>query len=535
MNRKILVLSAVTGLLAPALLAGCGSSDGGSGGGGDIVVGTTDQVAATKEDPAPLDPAFTYDTSTWNIIRQTIQTLMYVPRGGGQPIGEAANCSFTDKENESYRCKLRAGLKFSNGDPVTAEDVKFSIERVVNIAAPAGASGLLTNIDKIETSGDLGVTFHLKTPDATFPYKLSTPIAGIVNPKSYDPKKLRSGFEVDGSGPYIFKASVTNDKVTKVTFTKNPGYKGALKLQNNKVEMRSFPTAEAMGSALDTGDIDVMLRTMTPQQIKSMTEHPKKGIELTEMPGLEIRYLGFDTSDPSVKNRAVRQAMAYLIDRSQIINTVYGSTADPLYSLIPAGITSHTNSFFNKYGEPNKEKAAQLLKDADITTPIKLTLNYTTDHYGAATAKEFDVLKSQLNASGLFDVTTKGTEWTTYRPAETKGKYAVYGLGWFPDFPDADNYIAPFLDEGNFLNTPYVNVKTRTQLIPDSRKKADRSTATATFGEIQNIVAEDVPVLPLWQGKQYVAARDDVSGVEWAVNSSAEVHLWELGRGSGTS
>jgi peptide/nickel transport system substrate-binding protein len=308
-----------------------------------------------------------------------------------------------------------------------------------------------------------------------------------------------------------------------------------LKLQNDKVEMRTFTTAEAMGSALDTGGIDVMLRTMTPQQIKSMTEHPKKGIELTEMPGLEIRYLGFDTSDPTVKNKAVRQAMAYLVDRSQIINTVYGSTADPLYSLIPAGITSHSNSFFNKYGEPNKEKAAQLLKDADITTPIKLTLNYTTDHYGAATAKEFDVLKKQLNDSGLFDVTTKGTEWTTYRPAETKGKYAVYGLGWFPDFPDADNYIAPFLDEGNFLNTPYVSVRTRTKLIPDSRKKADRSTASGTFGEIQNIVAEDVPVLPLWQGKQYVAARDDVSGVEWAVNSSAEVHLWELGRGSGTS
>ena len=107
MNRKALVLSAVAGLLAPTLAA-CGGVSGGSGSSDPIVVGTTDQVEASKEAPAPLDPAYTYDTSTWNILRQTIQTLMTVPRGGGTPVPEAAKqCSFTDKQDESYRCTLR--------------------------------------------------------------------------------------------------------------------------------------------------------------------------------------------------------------------------------------------------------------------------------------------------------------------------------------------------------------------------------------------------------------------------------------------
>ncbi|MGI5400085.1 ABC transporter substrate-binding protein [Streptomyces sp. CA-135486] len=530
MNRKTLVLPAVVGLLAPVLVA-CGAADGGPGDGASIVVGTTDQFVATEDSPAPLDPAYAYDTGAWNVLRQTLQTLMHAPLGGGDPVPDAAqSCSFTDKVSESYRCKLRDGLKFADGTPVTAEDVKFSIQRVLDINADNGTAALLSNVDTIDTNGD-EVVFHLATPDATFPYKLSTPAAGIVSKKNYDGNKLREGFEVDGSGPYTMKTELKGDQITRVVFSKNPHYKGDLKLRNDKVELRSFADADSMGKALESGDIDIMTRAMSPEQIKSMSESPKEGIELTEMPGLEIRYLGFNTNDPSVKNKAVRQAMAAVVDRGHIAGQVYGSTAEPLYSLIPTSIAAHTNSFYNKYGEPSRKKAAEILRDADITTPVKLKLHYTTDHYGAGTAKEFEALKEQLNSTKLFDVSIEGTEWSKFRPAQKRGDYAVYGLGWFPDFPDPDNYIAPFLDKGNFLNTPYVSTVAR-NLIPQSRRVADRTAASDAFTQIQQIVATDVPILPLWQGKQYVAARTGVTGVERLLNSSSDLQLWELGRGS---
>lgn len=531
MNRKTLVLPAMIGLLAPVLVA-CGSTDGGSGGGDAIVVGTTDQFVAGEDAPAPLDPAYAYDTGAWNVLRQTLQTLMHTPRGGGEPVPDAAeSCIFTDTVSESYRCKLRSGLKFADGSPVTAEDVKFSVQRVLDIDADNGTAALLANIDTIETKGDDEIVFHLATPDATFPYKLSTPAAGIVSKEKYEAKKLRDGFQVDGSGPYTMKTETDGDRISQVVFTKNPNYKGDLKLKNDKVVLRSFTDAAAMGKALDSGDIDMMTRTMSPEQIKDLLEKPKEGIELTEMPGLEIRYLGFDTDSPSVKDKAVRQAVASLVDRGQIAQEVYGATAEPLYSLIPKSISAHTNSFFNKYGEPSRKKAAALLSGAGIDAPVKLTLHYTTDHYGEGTAKEFEALRDQLNASQLFDVTIEGTEWSKFRPAQKRGDYAVYGLGWFPDFSDPDNYTAPFLDEGNFLNSPYANDKVR-QLIPQSRREIDRTAASPAFTRIQDIVANDVPVLPLWQGKQYVAARDDVSGVEWALNSSSDLQLWELSRGT---
>ncbi|MFD5858782.1 ABC transporter substrate-binding protein [Streptomyces chartreusis] len=527
MNRKPVAFLAVAGLLIPALTSCDGPliTDG-------IVVGTTDAFTASKDAPAPLDPAFAYDVGTWNILRQTVQTLLIQPRGGGDLVPEAAqSCGFTDLLNERYACTLRKDLKFANGDPVTAGDVKYSIDRARALKADSGVFALLSTIDTVETQGDDEVIFHLKAADATFPFKLSTPVAGIVDSDIYANDKLRDGFEVDGSGPYTLKAEVEDDKLVSAVFTKNPTYQGSLKVNNDKVVLRSFQDSDAMGAALDKGDIDLMTRTMSPEQIQKLSADSDDKVDVLEMSGLEIRYLAFNTNAPTVKSKAVRQAMAQVIDRGELVSKVYRSQAEPLYSLVPPGIAGHSNSFFNKYGDPDTGKAKSMMERAGVTTPVKLTLHYTTDHYGSATKEEFELLKKQLNDSGLFDVDIKGTPWATFRPAEQKGAYDVYGMGWFPDFPDADNYLAPFLDKDNFLGSPYTNTAIRSILIPDSRRVADRILASPMLTHIQDIVADDVPVLPLWQGNQYVAVSDTVTGTAYVLNSSSTLQLGELGRG----
>ncbi|MGA4984888.1 ABC transporter substrate-binding protein [Streptomyces sp. GESEQ-13] len=532
MNRKTLVLAAAMGLLAP-VLAACGDTESGSGDGDAIVVGTTDRFTASEEEGlAPLDPAWAYDVGTWNILRQTVQTLMVQPRGDGEPVPDAAeSCGFTDAGNERYSCTLRDGLQFADGDPITAADVKYSIDRALSLEGDSGVFALLSTVDTVETQGDREVIFHLKAADATFPYKLSTPVAGIVNKDDYAQDKLREGFEVDGSGPYTMESEVKGGALVRATFTKNPSYKGALQVNNDKVELVAYDNADLMGEALESGDIDVMTRSMSPEQIQKLANATDGDIELVESPGLEIRYLAFNTKAEPVKDKAVRQAMAQLINRDELVAKVYGSQAEPLFSLVPAGVTGHSNAFFNKYGDANVVKARELLEDAGVDTPVKLTLHYTTDHYGPATKTEFEQLSKQLNDSGLFRTDIEGTSWDKFRKAGQDGKYDVYGMGWFPDFPDADNFLSPFLAEDNFLNSPYVNKAVRKDLIPQSRRQADRLNASKSFTEIQDIVADDVPVLPLWQGKQYLAARDDITGTAYALNSSSTLQLWELGRG----
>ncbi|CAM5256077.1 Peptide/nickel transport system substrate-binding protein OS=Streptomyces violarus OX=67380 GN=FHS41_006358 PE=3 SV=1 [Streptomyces violarus] len=102
-------------------------------------------------------------------------------------------------------------------------------------------------------------------------------------------------------------------------------------------------------------------------------------------------------------------------------------------------------------------------------------------------------------------------------------------MGWFPDFPDADSFIAPFLDKGNTLNSPYQNSDIINKLIPESRGEADRLSAVDVLTDIQDITAEDVPLIPLWQGKQYVATRDYVTGAAYLLNASSTLQLWGSG------
>ncbi|MFF4602273.1 ABC transporter substrate-binding protein [Streptomyces sp. NPDC001339] len=532
MNRKTLVLPALAGLLAP-VLAACGGGDGAGEGGDPIVVGVATHIEATKEAPAPLDPAQAYDVDAWNVLRPSLQTLMRLPRSGTAPEPDAAeSCGFRDNRHEQFRCTLRSGLKFSNGHALTAEDVKFSIERIQAIHHANGPVALLDGIDKVETPDDETVVFHLKTPDATFPQKLTTPATAIVDAEVYPKSRLHNGFDVTGSGPYTVRAEHSGNRVTKAVFTKNPEYQGGLTARHDKIEMRFFDDSATAERELRKGGIDLLSRGLSPSQAKSLQNAGDSHLTVHAMPGQEIRYLAFNTKAPAVADKAVRQAIAQIVNRSALVRDVYAYTGDPLFSLVPTGLTGHVNAFFNKYGNPSAEAARKMLQQANITTPVKFTLTYTTRHYGSSTAQEIRALQRQLNSTGLFAVDIKGVDsWQQFRTEGQEGKYTAYSMGWFADIPDADNYIAPFIGKENFLGSPYRNSTIESQLIPASRQESDRNSAAAAFKRAQDIIAEDVPLLPLWQGKQYVAARDDITGTQWALNTSSGLQIWELGRG----
>lgn len=529
MMRKTLVPPALVALLAPALAA-CGAVGAGNEGGEAIVVGTTDHFTVSENAPAPFDPAAGYDIASWNVMRSTFQTLLRPPRSGTEPEPEAAeSCDFTDEQGEVYRCTLRSGLTFSNGNELTAEDVEFSVRRMLDIGFELGPASLLSNVDTVQAAGETEVVFHLKKPDATFPYKLATPAAAIVDSETYPRNAYLEGTEVVGSGAYVLESYDVSEGLG--VFVKNPDYQGTLEVRNDRIELRSFDRAEKMEQALSSGQIDVMNRTLTPSQVKRLETAADDGVNLVESPGQEIRYLVFNTDDATAGQPAVRRAMAQVIDRKALVRDVYKRTAEPLYSLVPSGLLGHRNSFFNAYGEPDPAAARRTLQEAGVDIPVPVDLHYTTDHYGAVTEKEFEELKRQLQSTGLFRVDIGGTPWEKYRPTAAEGEYQVYGFGWFPDFLDPDNFIAPFFAKDNFLKTPYVNEEIRDRLVPQTRRETQRTAAADEFGRAQDVIADEVPVLPLWQGKQYVAARDGITGVEWALNSASVLQLWELGRG----
>jgi peptide/nickel transport system substrate-binding protein len=246
--------------------------------------------------------------------------------------------------------------------------------------------------------------------------------------------------------------------------------------------------------------------------------------------GTEIRYLTFDVKNTPADNKAVRQAVAQVIDREAIAKQVYNDTVTPMYSMIPAGVGAHSDSFKQKYGAPSKEKAQGILTAAGVTGPVALTLWYTPSHYGPATVDEFTEIKRQLEASGLFKVELKTTEWEEYQKAFKAGQYASYGVGWFPDFPDADNFTAPFLFKGGYFKNHYEN-PALDELITKTQGLTDRKAAESSFAEIQKITAEDVPVLPVWQGKQIGAVQKGITGLDKTLDPTYIIRLWMIGTG----
>ncbi|MFG2294228.1 ABC transporter substrate-binding protein [Streptomyces sp. NPDC048603] len=523
MFNRTRCLQITAALASISMLAGCGFVTG------DDSPGEKRLVVGTTSAPSTLDPAAAWDGS-WELYRNVYQTLLAFPTGSTKPQPDAAqSCEFTDSNNQSFRCTLRKGLKFSNGEPLDAKAVKHSFDRIKKINSTVGPKDLFGSLDRVEAPDPLTVVFQLKTSDATFPYVLGSPAASLVAPKDYPADRVREGNKVTGSGPYVLDAYVDKEKAE---LSRYADYQGFAQIKNAGVTIRYYDDSGKMVASLKDKEIDATYRGLTAEEVKELQTDGSRefGIQVVANVGSEIRYLVFNPKDPAVKQLAVRQAVAQVVDRGTLVSKVYQGTAEPLYSMVPKGVSGHRTPFFDKFAHPDVPKARKYLKDANIQTPVELNFWYTTDRYGSSTAEEFKELKRQLEESGLFKIDIQGKPWKEFQQGYKTGQYPVFGRGWFPDFPDADNFIAPFVGKENAVGTPYEPQAILNDLLPKSRRSSDRSAVSPQFEDAQKIMADDVRLLPLWQGKLYVAAGEDVGGAERALDPQTAMQMWELYR-----
>jgi peptide/nickel transport system substrate-binding protein len=126
-------------------------------------------------------------------------------------------------------------------------------------------------------------------------------------------------------------------------------------------------------------------------------------------------------------------------------------------------------------------------------------------------------------------VTLKSTEWTQYSEAYPTDKYPQFQLGWFPDYPDADNYVTSFYAKTNFINSHYSNPEVD-RLLAEERAATDDAARARAFERIQQIGAEEAPIIPYWQGGQVAAVRDNVQGVEDTFDPAFLFRFWLISK-----
>ena len=136
-----------------------------------------------------------------------------------------------------------------------------------------------------------------------------------------------------------------------------------------------------------------------------------------------------------------------------------------------------------------------------MKTPVKIKLGYPPEHYGPNTVDEATELADQLNTSGLFDATTDDAAWEEYQTITKEGAYDLFILGWYPDFLDADNYLSPFIRDGGFFANNYSSDEVN-KLLDKEIGETDETARNEELGQLQDIVAEDVPLIPSWNGAE---------------------------------
>ena len=249
----------------------------------------------------------------------------------------------------------------------------------------------------------------------------------------------------------------------------NENYTGPNKAQTPNFIVQYFPQPSALKLAIEQGDVDVAYRNLSPTDLEALRSGGN-GVKVVDGDGTEIRYVVFNVEKKPVDNPAVRKAIAQVIDRDAIAETVYKGTTKPLYSTVPAAFPGSKESFKDAFGDPDPAKAKAILDEAGVATPVTLDGWYTPSRYGTVEGDMWNELKRQLEESGLFKVNLDSTEWDQYQEeAFEKGTYYFYGLGWFPDFPDADNYLTPFMRDGGFFQNGYSNKD-----VNDGARRGDR-------------------------------------------------------------
>jgi peptide/nickel transport system substrate-binding protein len=516
-SRWLLAATAVAATAAAAVLAA--SAYGGGKAANSIVIdGTTGTVVN-------IDPANEYDYDSFTVDLPIFQGLYGFPKGNKLAPVLATGCSHS-KDLKTWTCQLRHNVKFSNGDPMTSADVKYSFDRVQKIKGDQGIWTLLTYLQSTTTKGKYAVVFHLTAPDSVWPFILSTNAGYVVDKSTFPAGKILANTDeahMIGTGPYVLTKFTPGQQAV---LTPNKNYWGP-KPKNGGIIINYYTKSSTMKLDLQKGAIDMAFQTFTPTEISAMRK--VKGLVVHSAPGVVIRYLVFNVKRPPYNNINVRRAIAYLMPRQVIANRVYHGTVKPLYSMVPQGLPGANKAYKTLYGgAPNLAKAKAAMRRAGVKTPMPITIWWTPTHYGDVSADEYVEIQRALNASKLFKVTLKSAEWAQYSGALGK-TYGAFQLGWFPDYPDADDYTVSFYQPKSFYNNGYSNGRMN-RLIARERAAPTSKLRLRYLKQMQTLAARTLPTIPYWQGNMIAVGRKNIGGIQSTLDATYYMRFWLISK-----
>ena len=501
------------------LLSGCASNP-------QTVAQSSNQITiGTTLKPRTLDPADAYDLGSLSLVNNMGDRLYTYEPGNPEITPELATAlPQVSEDGLTYTIPIRKGVVFHDGTPFNAEAMAFSIKRfIANKGKPSFLLGDV--VESVEPTGGYELTIKLKNEFAAFPALLAFSGVCAVSPKAY---KIGEGKfnpnDFVGTGPYKL-GEYGSDIVRFEVFDEYWGKKP----ENQGVNVQILSSGVNLYNAFRKQAVDIAYLTLDPDQIRSLQQSAKKGKwNVIPNEGNVISYWSLNRNQKPLDRLEVRQAIAAMLDREVISERVFYGQSEALYSLIPSGFDVHKPAFKEKYGDANAEKAKELLKKAGFTKDNPAVVEIWYPSGSPPRALTAIVLKALADKrmDGLlkFDINT--VESTTAFKNIGQGLYPTFLLNWYPDFLDPDNYTQPLLScqegtteggckngasqtQGSFYYSERMN-----QLIEQERKAQDPAQRKQIFAEIQELLARDIPYVPLWQNQDYIFAQKNVKGAQ---------------------
>jgi ABC-type transport system substrate-binding protein len=389
----------------------------------------------------------------------------------------------------TYIFHLHAGVKFHDGATLTSRDVKWTFDSLLTGKIRSTKSAVYRFVDRIDAPDDFTVVFHLKQPFATLLWNLSDGAIGIV---PYGTLGEMSQHPV-GSGPFRF---VTAEPEKEVLVERNEGYWGE-RPRLQRVRFLVVPDTTTRALELRKGSADVAINALTPDMVLTLERESK--LEVVRAPGTVLQYMAFNLRDPILKDVRVRQALALAIDRRPILEYLWRGFAQPAASILPVQSWAYTSAVATYSYDP--QRARQLLDSAGYPAVngvrFHLMMKTSTDEN---TRLMVAVLQQQLRQVQIqLDIRT--LEFATFFSDVTHGQFQMHSLRWIGGNEDPDIFEYAFHSDKftpNGANRCFYSNPKVDALIDKARAEMNQNKRKELYGEIQRILAEDLPYINLW-------------------------------------
>jgi ABC-type transport system substrate-binding protein len=476
-----------------------------------------------KDDVATLDPAIGYDWQNWSMIKSLFDGMMdYVPGTTTLRPGLAESYALSE-DGLTYTFRLRPGVKFHNGREMTAEDVKYSLDRVTNPATQSPGAGFFGSIAGYDAAGDAGlsgvkvidpltVEITLSRPDATFLHVMALNFASVVPKEAVEAAGDDFGKQPVGTGAYKLAEWTLGQRLV---FEKNADYwrAGVPYLDSVVFEVGQEPVVALL--RLQNGEVDVPGDGIPPAKFQEVMADPAQAERVVVGGQLHTGYITLNVTTPPFDKVEVRKAVNMAINKDRIVQIINGR-AVPATQPLPPSMPGYTAGYAGYAYDVEGAKA--LLAEAGVADGFETDLYVmnTDPNPRIAQAIQQDLaaigIKANIQSLAQANVIEAGGAGTA--PMIWSG-----GMAWIADFPDPSNFYGPILGcagavEGGWNWSKFCDAAldakaTEADSMADPAKVADRM---ALWSDVYMGVMEQAPWVPVFNEERYTMKSPRMGG-----------------------